>query len=224
MLRRRYGWDGIYRNEYFYGGNLQGIKEKLPYIKELGFNAIYMNPICKSRNYHHYEAESFWQIDPMLGDWKDLEELCTEAEKMGVTNKSISRWENGKTMPDISMLGILSSELNCTIPELLNGKKMTKEELIDLRETINNLIEYESNQQIKNDKKFNKYNMIGCIALVLALLDTEFQFLDYIFTPNAREFVQGLLYGICILANMISLYNRSHNISICEKKKELIKK
>lgn len=76
--------DGVYRNEYFYGGNLQGIKEKLPYIKALGFNAIYMNPICKSRNYHHYEAESFWQIDPMLGTWKDLEELCTEAKKMGI--------------------------------------------------------------------------------------------------------------------------------------------
>lgn len=146
------------------------------------------------------------------------------AEKMGVTNKSISRWENGKTMPDISLLSILSNELNCTIPELLNGKKMTKEELIDLRETINNLIEYESNQQIINDKKFNKYNMIGCIALFLAILNTEFKFLNYIFTPNAGEFVQGLLYGICIFANMISLYNRSHNISIYEKKKELIKK
>ena len=146
------------------------------------------------------------------------------AEKMGVTNKSISRWENGKTMPDISLLSILSNELNCTIPELLNGKKMTKEELIDLRETINILIEYESNQQIINDKKFNKYNMIGCIALFLAILNTEFKFLNYIFTPNAGEFVQGLLYGICICANMISLYNRSHNISIYEKKKELIKK
>ncbi len=76
--------DGIYRNEYFYGGNLQGIKEKLPYIKGLGFNATYLNPICKSRENHHFGAEDFWQIDPMLGDWKDLEELCTEAEKLDI--------------------------------------------------------------------------------------------------------------------------------------------
>ena len=96
------------------------------------------------------------------------------AEKMGVTDKSISRWENGKTMPDISMLSILANELNCTIQELLNGRKMTKEELIDLRETINNLVEYESNQQIKKDKKFNKYNMIGVITLVLAVFNNEF--------------------------------------------------
>ncbi len=76
--------DGVYRNEYFYGGNLQGIKEKLPYIKELGFNAIYLNPICKSRNNHHYDSEDFWQIDPMLGTWEDVTELCTEANKLGI--------------------------------------------------------------------------------------------------------------------------------------------
>ena len=146
------------------------------------------------------------------------------AEKLGVTSKSISRWENGKTMPDISMLNILANELSCTVQELLNGRKMTKEELLDLRETINNLIEYESNQQMKKDKKFNKYNMIGVITLVLAVFNNEFGYLNYVFTPHIVEFVQGVLYGISICANMISLYNRSHNISVCERKKELIRK
>ncbi len=146
------------------------------------------------------------------------------AEKMGVTDKSISRWENGKTMPDISMLSILANELNCTIQELLNGRKMTKEELIDLRETINNLVEYESNQQIKKDKKSNKYTIIGIITFVLAIFNNEFGYLDYVFKSNMVEFVEGALYAISICANMISLYNRSHNISICERKKELIKK
>lgn len=146
------------------------------------------------------------------------------ADKIGVTDRAISKWENGRGMPDLSIITNLAEELNVEISELLNAKKMTKEELIDLRETITNLIEYESNQQIRNDKKFNKYNMIGCITLTLALLHNAFGYLDYIFIPNAGEFVQGALYGICICANMISLYNRSHNISVCEKKKELIKK
>ncbi len=146
------------------------------------------------------------------------------AEKMGVTDKSISRWENGKTMPDISMLNILANELNCTIQELLNGRKMTKEELLDLRETINNLVEYESNQQIKKDKKSNKYTMIGVITFVLAIFNNEFGYLDYVFQSNMVEFVEGALYGISICANMISLYNHSHNISISERKKELIRK
>ena len=73
------------------------------------------------------------------------------AEKMGVTDKSISRWENGKTMPDLSMITILAEELNVEVSELLNGRKMTKEELEKLRNTINNVIEY-SNKEKKNKK------------------------------------------------------------------------
>lgn len=165
-------------------------------------------------------------IGKFIGEQRKEKNMTQEqlAEKLGVTSKSISRWENGKTMPDISMFNTLTKELNCTISELLNGKKMTKEELIDLRETINNLIEYESEQRIQNDKKFNKYNLIGCITLTLALLNNAFGYLNYIFTPNATEFIQGVLYAISILSNFISLYNRSHNISICTKKKELIKR
>lgn len=110
------------------------------------------------------------------------------------------------------------------IRELRKENNMTQEQLAEKMGVIDNLIEYESNQQIKNDRKSNKYNIIGCIALVLAVFNNVFGYLNYIFTPNAVEFVQGVLYGICICANMISLYNRSHNISVCEKKKELIKK
>lgn len=146
------------------------------------------------------------------------------ADKIGVTDRAISKWENGRRLPDLSLITVLAEVINVEVSELLNAKRMTKEELIDLRETINSLIEYESNQQIRNNKRFNKYNMVGCIALTLALFHNAFGYLDYIFTPNAGEFVQGALYGICICANMISLYNRSHNISLCEKKKERIKK
>ncbi len=166
------------------------------------------------------------KIGKFIANLRKEQKLTQEqlAEKLGVTDKSVSRWENGKTMPDISMLSILANELNCTIQELLNGRKMTKEELLDLRENINNLVEYESNQQIKKDKKFNKYNMIGAITLILAIFNNEFDYLDYVFAPNMVEFVQGALYGISICANMISLYNRSHNISVCKRKKELIRK
>lgn len=146
------------------------------------------------------------------------------AEKMGVTGKSISRWENGKTMPDISILSILANELNCSVSELLNGRKMTKEELIDLRETINNVIEYESNQQIKNDKRLNNYNIISFITLTMIVINNMYGYLDYIFSSNIADFIQGFLYGICLWSIVVSIYNHSHKISICEKKKALIRK
>lgn len=166
------------------------------------------------------------QIGKFISELRKEKNMTQEelASIMGVTNKSISRWENGKTMPDISLLNPLAKTLNCTIPELLNGKKMTKEELIDLRETINNLIEYESTNQIKNNKEFNRYNMIGIITLTLALLHNAFGYLTFIFKPNIVEFIQGGLFSISICANMISVFNRIHCITVHEKKKEFVKK
>lgn len=146
------------------------------------------------------------------------------AEKMGVTAKSVSRWENGKTLPDISLLILLAELLNCTIQELLNGQRMSQEELKELQETINDLIEYQSNRQNENDRKANTYGLIGSLALLLALFNSAFGYLNHIFTDNAVEFVQGSLYGICICMNMISLYNRSHKVPLRKKKRELIKK
>lgn len=49
-------------------------------------------------------------------------------EKIGVTNKTISRWENGNYMPDIEMLQLLSKEFNVSINELLPGEKISDEE------------------------------------------------------------------------------------------------
>lgn len=49
-------------------------------------------------------------------------------EKIGVTNKTISRWENGNYMPDIEMLQLLAKEFNVSINELLAGQKMSDEE------------------------------------------------------------------------------------------------
>ncbi len=50
------------------------------------------------------------------------------AEKLGVTDKAISKWENGRCMPDISSLQTLTSELGITINELLSGEKIVEEE------------------------------------------------------------------------------------------------
>lgn len=46
------------------------------------------------------------------------------AEKMGVTDKTISRWENGKTMPDYSLLKDLCNELDISVNEFLSGEKI----------------------------------------------------------------------------------------------------
>lgn len=75
---------GIYLNDYFYGGNLKGVENKLEYLKSLGFDMIYMTPIEKSVSYHHYDVGDQEQIDEWLGSWDDLKSLCEKAHSLGM--------------------------------------------------------------------------------------------------------------------------------------------
>ena len=65
----------------FYGGNLRGIQEKLPYLKSLGIGVIYLNPIFDAYSNHKYDTADYKTIDPMLGTEEDFRSLCTEAER-----------------------------------------------------------------------------------------------------------------------------------------------
>ncbi len=71
-------------NDY-YGGDLQGICEKLPYIASLGVSCIYLNPIFEAHSNHRYNTADYKKIDPLLGSEKDLKKLCKEAEKLGIS-------------------------------------------------------------------------------------------------------------------------------------------
>ena len=53
-----------------YGGDLQGIKEKIPYMKELGINAVWLNPVFFSYQNHKYGANDFRHISPDFGTIK----------------------------------------------------------------------------------------------------------------------------------------------------------
>lgn len=63
----------------FYGGNLLGVKKKLPYFKKLGINIIYFNPIFESVSCHKYDTADYENIDSMFGNNSDFEDLCEEA-------------------------------------------------------------------------------------------------------------------------------------------------
>lgn len=67
----------------FFGGNIAGIKAKLPYLKELGINVIYLNPIFKAESNHRYDTGDYHQIDPMLGTNEEFEDFCSYARSEG---------------------------------------------------------------------------------------------------------------------------------------------
>lgn len=66
------------------GGTIRGIMENLSYIKDMGFNCIYMNPIFVAGEYHKYDLIDYFHIDPAFGTDKDFKELVQRAHRMGV--------------------------------------------------------------------------------------------------------------------------------------------
>ncbi len=69
----------------FFGGNLAGVRDKLPYLKHLGVRALYLNPIFASPSNHKYDTADYHTIDPMFGDNDCFKELCAEAARMGIS-------------------------------------------------------------------------------------------------------------------------------------------
>lgn len=65
-------------------GDLKGVTTKLDYIKDLGFNGIWLMPINTSPSYHKYDVKDYYEIDPAYGTMADLEELIAECHKRNI--------------------------------------------------------------------------------------------------------------------------------------------
>ncbi|PKO19029.1 MAG: alpha-glycosidase [Chloroflexi bacterium HGW-Chloroflexi-10] len=68
----------------FMGGDLQGILDHLPYLKEMGFNAIYLTPIFAALSNHKYDASDYLKIDPQFGDLALFKKLVSDAHQQGI--------------------------------------------------------------------------------------------------------------------------------------------
>ena len=75
---------GEVRNCDFFGGNLRGIMEKLPYVAGLGAEIVYLNPIFMAWSNHRYDTCDYLRIDPMLGTEADFTALCDRAHELGL--------------------------------------------------------------------------------------------------------------------------------------------
>lgn len=71
-------------NNDFFGGNLNGVTEKLDYLRSLGVTVLYFNPIFEAYSNHRYDTGDYLKIDPLLGTDADLDRLVAEAEKRGI--------------------------------------------------------------------------------------------------------------------------------------------
>lgn len=77
------GSDDEYSNDFF-GGDIAGIIQKLDYIKGVGANTLYINPMFTASSNHKYDTADWKHIDPHFGTNADFARLCREAAKRGI--------------------------------------------------------------------------------------------------------------------------------------------
>lgn len=120
------------------------------------------------------------------------------AEKLGVSNKTISKWENGKCMPDYSIIQILCKELDVTISELIDGKisnndppSFKEEQLLDLMRRM---------QELENQKEIQYGFMLIIMGVALQALSYAFNGSDF------KDFLSGLLLGLSLAEMLVGLF------------------
>ena len=72
------------RGRDYFGGDLKGVDQQLPYLKSLGINTIYFNPIFDAGSNHGYDTQDYKKVDPYFGTQKDFDNLIKHAKQLGV--------------------------------------------------------------------------------------------------------------------------------------------
>ena len=92
------------------------------------------------------------------------------AEKLGVSGRTISRWETGNNMPDISLLVEIAEYFDVSIPEIIKGKRKSedmKEETKEVAETMSDYAKAEKEQLVKSIRNMS---IIGLAALLIFMV------------------------------------------------------
>lgn len=132
-----------------------------------------------------------------------LEKSLTQeqlAEQFGVTGRTVSRWENGNNMPDISILVELADFYDVDIRELIDGKRKSEEHMMneDLKDTLVKVSEYTSAE--KNSMSKN----ILCNAVITLVLGTAA--MAAVILKETGRIANSHIYFflMCIITNAVS--------------------
>ena len=117
------------------------------------------------------------------------------ADKLCVTDRAVSHWENGRRLPDLSLLKMLSEVFEVSIIEILNGHRMSIKELENQKELIDKLIDYENYKEsvyLSKQGKLVPFYIIGHATLIVACR----------YEYNIPEVLFGILLAVSMISNI----------------------
>ena len=92
------------------------------------------------------------------------------AERLGVSNRTVSRWENGNNMPDISLLSEIAEFYDVSIPELIYGERKSENMREEAKEVAETMSDYAKAEKETLVKSIRNMGLIGLIALIIYMV------------------------------------------------------
>jgi transcriptional regulator with XRE-family HTH domain len=171
-----------------------------------------MGVAMKKIRYHNryiyllYQRKGEWKMDQIvIGKFiasKRRELNLTQeqlGEKLGVSHKSVSKWETGKCMPDYSAIEPLCQALNISISELLDGEENERENirLYDDKQMLNMV------ERVQYLEKQNQ-TLMGIMVLIMGI--TLMSFSSRVDGTCFQNFISGVVFGVSIGVTLIGIF------------------
>lgn len=142
------------------------------------------------------------------------------AEMIGVSGRTVSRWETGSNMPDLDILIQIADYYEVGIREIFDGERKGEEMNKELEETVLKVADYTSDEKKRLTKRMHILSWLGVVALIVFIILDIMELADVGFTAFIANFALGFSFGMLILG---VIYTSRYIAKIREFKMRILK-
>lgn len=147
------------------------------------------------------------KIGRFLKELRKEKEITQEqlAEQFNVSNRTISRWENGNNMPDLDILIEISDYYEVDLREILNGERKSENMNKEMKETVLQAVDYTNTEAERYNKRVNLCNAIALVLLILYVVIRDLKiYADYPVVKACADIAEGLGIGMLFAGLIMS--------------------
>ena len=142
------------------------------------------------------------KIGEFLKELRKAKGLTQEqlAEQFNVSRRSVSRWETGNNLPDLSILIELADYYEIDLRELLDGERKSEKMNKEMEETVLQVADYSNEEKNRLMKNLHFFSWIGVIAFTIFIVLEYLELADNGITENIASFCCGIAFAMLIIA------------------------
>lgn len=144
------------------------------------------------------------------------------AEQFSVSNRTISRWENGNNMPDLDILIEISDYYEVDLREILNGERKSENMNKEMKETILQAVDYTNTEAEKHNKRVRLCNAIALAFILLYIVVKDMTiYANYPVVRAGADIAEGLGIGMLLAGLIVS---SRYGVKVREFKQRIFRK